>query len=117
MKDEEQRKRKIKEMNSFNKVGFSFGLKEGFTQDFWKKRQEHNHEIKKEFETVFQFENITTSKDLFSKTKIRDGSDDSKREKLKRKKEMLKKIMKKKNHKKFEDVKKRYKQSIFQSSV
>lgn len=107
MKDDEQRKRKIKEMNSFNKVGFSFGLKEGFTQDFWKKRQEQNQEMKKEFENVFRFENITASKDLFIKTKIQDSSDDSIREKLKKKKQNLKKIKKKKNEKKFEDVKQR----------
>ena len=107
MKEEEERKRKIKEMNSFNKIGFSFGLKEGFTQDFKKKRQEQNREIKKEFENVFQFENITSSKDMFRTTKLRDSSDDSIRDKLKRKKEVVKKLQKKKNQKKFEDLKQR----------
>lgn len=108
MRDEEQRKTKIKEMNSFNKIGFSFGLKDGFTQEFWKKRQESNQDVKKEFEKVFQFENITNSKDIFSKTKVRESSDHSIREKLKNKKEILKKIRKKKNDKKYEDVKLRY---------
>lgn len=107
MKEEEQKKMKIKEMNSYNKLGFSFGLKEGFTQEFWKKRQEKNKEFKNEIDNVFQFENITCSKDMFSRTKMRNSSDDSIREKLKMKKDNVKKLRKKNNLKKFEDAKQR----------
>lgn len=107
MKEEEMRKRKIKEMNSYNKAGFTFGLKDGLTQEFWKKRQQNNQEIKNEIDNIFQFENITTSKDLFSRTKVRQSSNDSIRDKLKKKKEMMKKIRIKKNEKKFENVKQR----------
>jgi len=107
VKEEEQRKRKIKEMNTINKVGYSFGLKSGFTQDFWKKRKEVNQDVKKEFDSIFQFENITCSKENFTRADLRDSSEESLREKLKKKKDNLKKLIKKKNHKKFEEAKKR----------
>ncbi len=107
--EQEIRKRKIKEMSSLNKIGYSFGLKEGLSKDFWKKRQEHNQEMKKEFENLFQLDNITSSKDLmFSKNKLKSSSSDSIRDKIKRNKENKKMLIKRKLEKRFENVKKRY---------
>jgi len=96
-------------MSSLNKIGYSFGLKEGLSKDFWKKRQEHNQEMKKEFENLFQLDNITSSKDLmFSKNKLKSSSSDSIRDKIKRNKENKKMLIKRKLEKRFENVKKRY---------
>ena len=56
---------------------------------------------------MFNFQNITTSKDLFKKTNLRDSSGDSIREKVKKKKELIKKYKKEKNIKRFESVRNR----------
>lgn len=104
MKEEEIRKIKIKEMNQNNKLGFSFGYKEGFELNLLQQRKDKNKEIKQEFQKIFNLENILTSVDYYKKPYNRSSSDESVREKVKRKKQAKQMLLISKNKTKFENV-------------
>ncbi len=73
--EEEMHKRKIKEMNLQQNVGFSFGLKTSQNTFLKEIRREQSQKIKRQFDGLFDLENITmkTKYPLINSSKINNG--------------------------------------------
>lgn len=77
--EEEMHKRKIKEMNLQQNVGFSFGIKNSLNPNMKLIRRQNSQKVKKHFDNFFDLENITM------KTKyplLTDGDDNNNNENL-----------------------------------
>ena len=57
--EEEMHKRKIKEMNLQQNVGFSFGLKTSLNPNMKELRRQQSHNVKRQLDGFFDLENIT----------------------------------------------------------
>lgn len=105
LQEEELRKKKIKEMNSQNNAGFSFGLKHSINSDLKELRRKQNLNIKKSLENIFYLDNVTITKPPFPGKKQRSNSSKSIREILIEKKENSKLIRIAKRERKLMHVK------------
>jgi hypothetical protein len=92
--DEELQKKKIKEMNFKENVGFSFGLKASLDSKLMDKRREKSNAIKRNMENIFDLENITIKTNQNEENNKNNSSDNSSiisvRDVLKEKKDKLK---------------------------